>query len=71
MIELATSTAIDHLDDFDALDRVINDLGDGMSKAAGEFIAAQMAAEKYEKRSYPHSLRPFMQHFSKAAMEAV
>jgi hypothetical protein len=56
IIETVTDTAIDKLDDFDALDSVIKELGDGMSKAAGQFIAAQMAAEKVRRSELPEQL---------------
>ena len=44
------------LDEFDALKNVINDLGDGMSKAAGQLIATQMAAEKVRQQEMPEQL---------------
>lgn len=56
VIDAATSAAIDKLDDFDTLDDVIKDLGDGMSKAAGQLIAAQMAAEKVRQKELPEQL---------------
>ncbi|NOR61228.1 MAG: hypothetical protein GQ535_01890 [Rhodobacteraceae bacterium] len=56
MIDAVTDTAIDKLDDFEALDGIINDLGEGMSKAAGQLIAAQMAAEKVRKTELPQQL---------------
>lgn len=56
LIDAVTDSAIDKLDDFDALDKVINELGDGMSKAAGQFIAAQMAAERVRREELPRQL---------------
>jgi len=56
VIDAMAETAMDNLDDFDALDKVINELGDGMSKAAGQFIATQMAAEKVRKEELPQQL---------------
>ena len=56
LIDAVTDSAIDKLDDFDALDKVINELGDGMSKAAGQFIAAQMAAERVRQKELPQQL---------------
>ena len=56
LIDAVTDTAIDKLEDFEALDEVITNLGDGMSKAAGQFIAAQMAAEKVRKEELPQQL---------------
>lgn len=57
VIDAVTETALDKLDDFDALDDIINDLGDGMSKAAGQMIAAQMAAEKVRTEEMPAQLK--------------
>lgn len=57
VIDAMAEAAIDKLDDFDDLDKVINELGDGMSKAAGQFIAAQMAAEKVRKEELPQQLK--------------
>ncbi|MGJ8598068.1 KAP family P-loop NTPase fold protein [Sulfitobacter sp.] len=56
LIEAITDDAIDKLNDFDALDSVVNELGEGMSKAAGQFIAAQMAAERVRKKELPDQL---------------
>jgi len=56
LIDAVTNTALDKLDDFDTLDDVINELGDGMSKAAAQFIAAQMAAERVRKKELPQQL---------------
>ena len=55
LIDAFTDTALDNLD-FDAFDKVINELGDGMSKAAGQLIAAQMAAEKVREKELPEQL---------------
>ena len=56
LIDAMAETTIDKLDGFDALEKVITELGDGMSKAAGQFIAAQMAAEKVRKEELPKQL---------------
>ncbi len=56
LIDAVTGTTIDKLDDFDALDKTINELGDGMSKVAGQFIAAQMAAEKVRTKEFPQQI---------------
>lgn len=56
LIDAVTDSAIDKLDGFEALDGVINELGDGMSKAAGQFIAVQMAAERVRKEELPQQL---------------
>ena len=49
IIDALSDGAIDALGNFDALDGIVNELGDGMSKAAGHLIAAQMATEKVRK----------------------
>tara|TARA_R110000744_G_scaffold68620_1_gene139532 strand:+ start:294 stop:1649 length:1356 start_codon:yes stop_codon:yes gene_type:complete len=57
LIDAATDTVLDKLEDFDTLDELINELGDGMSKAAGQFIAAQMAAERVRKKELPLQIK--------------
>ncbi|MGB1235669.1 MAG: KAP family P-loop NTPase fold protein, partial [Planktomarina sp.] len=57
LIDATTDGAIDKLGDFDALDGVISDLGAGMSKATGQLIATQMAAEKVRKEELPVQLK--------------
>ncbi len=57
LIDTMSEKAIDQLGDFDALDQVITDIGDGMSKAAGQMIAAQMAAERVRKEELPDQLK--------------
>ncbi|MBU2934466.1 MULTISPECIES: KAP family P-loop NTPase fold protein [Pacificibacter] len=56
IIDALSDGAIDALGDFDALDDIVNELGDGMSKAAGQLIAAQMATEKVRKVELPQQL---------------
>jgi len=56
LIDAVTDTASDKLDGFEALDGIVNDLGVGMSKVAGQLIAAQMAAEKVRKKELPQQL---------------
>jgi len=56
LINLVADSAIDKLDDLDALDGIISDLGDGMSKAAGQMIASQMAAERVRQKEMPEQL---------------
>lgn len=56
IIDAVAGKAIDQLGDFDALDDLVKDLGDGMSKAAGQMIAAQMAAERVRKQELPQQL---------------
>lgn len=57
LINAATESAMDKVEGFHDLDKIINDIGDGMSKAAGQFIAAQMAAEKVRKEELPQQLK--------------
>lgn len=56
IIDAMSDGAIDALGDFDALDNIVNELGDGMSKAAGQLIASQMAAERVRKVELPQQL---------------
>jgi hypothetical protein len=57
ILDSLTETAMDKLEDFDALDKIISDVGEGMSKAAGQLIAAQMAAEKVRTKEMPEQLK--------------
>ena len=57
ILDSLTKTAIDKLEDFDVLDKIISDVGEGMSKAAGQLIAAQMAAEKVRTKEMPEQLK--------------
>lgn len=56
IFEAITDSAIDKLEDFDALDGVIKDVGSEMSKIAGQLIASQMAAERVRKTELPAQL---------------
>lgn len=56
LIDAATEKSIDALADFDALDGLIEEFGEGISKAAGQLIASQMAAEKVRKTELPEQL---------------
>ncbi|CUH63809.1 putative P-loop ATPase [Thalassovita gelatinovora] len=56
VFEAITDSAIDQLEDFDALDGVIKDVGSEMSKVAGQLIASQMAAERVRKTELPEQL---------------
>lgn len=56
VIDALSESAIDALGDFDALDDIVNELGDGMSKVAGQLIATQMATEKVRKIELPMQL---------------
>ena len=56
VIDELSNAAIDKLGDFDKLDDLIKEFGEGMSKAAGQFIAAQMAAERVRTQELPEQL---------------
>lgn len=56
LIDAISEKVVDELGDFDALDEVVSDLGQGMSKAAGQMITAQMAAERVRKKELPEQL---------------
>ena len=56
VLEAITDCAIDQLEDFDALDGVIKDVGSEISKVAGQLIASQMAAERVRKTELPEQL---------------
>lgn len=56
VFEVMTEGAIDRLEDFDSLDGVIKEVGNEMSKVAGQLIASQMAAEKVRKTELPKQL---------------
>ncbi|WP_299983888.1 P-loop NTPase fold protein [uncultured Ruegeria sp.] len=57
IIDAMSEGTVDALGDFDALDDVVKELGDGMSKAAGQLIASQMAAEKVRRVELPQQLK--------------
>lgn len=57
VIDLATENAADKLEDFEALQGLVADLGEGMSKAAGQIIASQLAAEKVRQHEMPAQLK--------------
>lgn len=56
IFEAITDSAIDQLEDFDALDDVIKGFGSEMSKVAGQLIASQMAVERVRKSELPEQL---------------
>ena len=56
VFEALSSSAIDGLDSFDALDSLIQGVGSEMSKVASQLIASQMAAEKVRKTELPEQL---------------
>jgi len=56
VFDALSDSAIDKLEDFDALDGVITNVGDEMSKIAGQLIASQMAAEKVRTEEMPQQL---------------
>lgn len=56
VIEVLTDKMIDQLEDFDALDGLIKEVGGEVSKAAGQLITAQMTAERVRKEELPEQL---------------
>ncbi len=56
VIGLVSDKAMDALGEFDALDGIVKGPGEGMSKAAGQLIATQMAAEKVRRDELPQQL---------------
>lgn len=55
--EFLSGEAIELLGDFDHLDKMTQRFGDEMSKAAGNLIASQMAAEKIRKIELPEHIQ--------------
>lgn len=70
IIDALSEEAIDALGDFDALDSIVNEFGNGMSKAAGQLIAAQMAAEKVRKVELPEQLQSLHAALVQGAQES-
>ncbi|WP_319531351.1 P-loop NTPase fold protein [uncultured Cohaesibacter sp.] len=56
LIDAVTDKSIDSLGDFNALDAFLKNVGDEMSKTAGQLIASQMAAERVRKQELPNQL---------------
>lgn len=56
LFDALSDSAIDALNDFDALDGVVKSFGNEMSKVSGQIIATQMAAEKVRKKELPLQL---------------
>lgn len=56
VFEAISEKAVDKLEDFDALDGFIKDVGSEMSKVAGQLIASQLATEKVRKSELPEQL---------------
>jgi hypothetical protein len=56
VFEAITNSAIDQLEDYDALDVVIKGVGSEISKVAGQLITSQMAAERVRKTELPEQL---------------
>jgi len=65
LIDATTAGAIEKLGDFDALDDVISGLGDGMSKAASQMIATQMAVEQVRTKELPDQLKALHEALTK------
>ncbi len=56
LIDGLTDTAADAVEGMDALEAAVAEIGDGMSKLAGQAIAAQMAAEQMRVKEMPQQL---------------
>ena len=60
VIDAATDAAKDQIEDFEHLKGFLDEVGDGMSKAAGQAIAAQMSAEKVRTEELPEQLETLL-----------
>lgn len=60
VIEAITDGVKDQTEDFDMLSGVIDNFGKGMSKAAGQAIAAQMSAENVRTKELPEQLETLL-----------
>lgn len=56
IIETMTERTADKIDGLDALEDVVREIGNDMSKLAGDLIAGQMAAEQVRKKELPEQL---------------
>ncbi|SFN93781.1 KAP family P-loop domain-containing protein [Roseovarius lutimaris] len=56
VIDLVTDTAADQVEGISALENVVEDVGNGMSKLAGDLIAAQLASEQVRQKELPEQL---------------
>jgi hypothetical protein len=56
VLDCVTDKAIDSLEDFDAFDKLIKDVGGEMSKMASQLISSQIAAERVRKEEIPAQL---------------
>ena len=56
VIEYVTDTAADQVEGISALENVVEDVGNGMSKLAGDLIAAQLASEQVRQKELPEQL---------------
>lgn len=56
IIETMTERTADKIDALDALEDVVREIGNDMSKLAGDLIAGQMAAEQVRKKELPEQL---------------
>ncbi len=56
IFEVISDSAIDQLEDFNALDDFIKGVGGEMSKVAGQLITSQLAAERVRKTELPGQL---------------
>lgn len=72
VIDAVTDAAKDQIEDFEHLKGFLDEVGDGMSKAAGQAIVAQMSAEKVRTEELPKQLETLLNALtSKAGTERV
>ena len=57
LIEAATDAAVDQVEDYDGLSKIVEGVGDGMSKFARHLISSQLASEKVRTVELPRQLR--------------
>lgn len=60
VIDAVTDAAKDQIEGFEHLKGFLDEVGDGMSKAAGHAIAAQMSAEKVRTKELPEQLETLL-----------
>lgn len=57
LIDTIADGVLDQVDGMETFEDTVTELGDGMSKLAGQMIAAQMAAEQVREKEMPAQLR--------------
>lgn len=67
IIEDLTESALDKLEDMETLEQIVSEFGEGISKAAGRMIAAQLAAEKIRQKEMPEQLNAMREALTEKA----